>query len=311
MNWKLKATVQNIIDVLPSFLAYPVYEKVQRTLGALSTFRVVDPLAVCSFIVKSLKENGGDIVGKTVLEVGTGSRLDIPIGLWLSGASRIITVDLNPFLKKDLVRRHIDYIRNNRELVEESCPAVIDHAQVRSRYELLMRADKDLNELMNLMNIEYLAPVDAARLSQISDCSVDVHFSTHVLEHIPPSTIENIFREARRVLKKNGLIIHNVDLGDHCAYDDQTVTFVNFLQFTEKVWGRWAGNRFMYHNRMRVFEYDTLFRKMCLEILSKEVVSDEASLALLKNGFKVDARFAFGTPEELSIKSLNITGRFI
>ena len=176
MNWKIKATAQNIIDMLPSFLAYPAYASIQRTFGALRVFQATSPIIVSSHIVKSLKENGGDIVDRTVLEVGTGSRLDVPIGLWLSGASRVVTVDLNPILKKDLVRKYINYVKCNRKLIEQTCPDVVDSSYVRRRYDLLMSEGKDIDSLLALMNIEYLAPADAARLSSIGDHSIDVHF---------------------------------------------------------------------------------------------------------------------------------------
>jgi hypothetical protein len=66
----------------------------------------------------------------------------------------------------------------------------------------------------------------------------------------------------------------------------------------------------MYHNRLRAYEFCELFARVGLEILSKEEDIDTASAAVLENGFKVDARFAGHTPKELSVNTLNITGRF-
>jgi hypothetical protein len=53
--------------------------------------------------------------GKTFLEVGTGHQLNIPIALWLCGAGRTITIDLNPYLRSELIREDISYFRKNSE----------------------------------------------------------------------------------------------------------------------------------------------------------------------------------------------------
>ena len=49
-----------------------------------------------------LRGVGFDIEGAAVMEVGTGWRVDMPIGLYLCGARRMITCDLNRYLVKPL-----------------------------------------------------------------------------------------------------------------------------------------------------------------------------------------------------------------
>jgi predicted RNA methylase len=53
------------------------------------------------------------VTGRTVLEVGTGHMVDLPIGMWLCGAERVITVDLNPYLSRELVSEARTFVRRN------------------------------------------------------------------------------------------------------------------------------------------------------------------------------------------------------
>ncbi|MBE9572765.1 MAG: methyltransferase domain-containing protein, partial [Proteobacteria bacterium] len=47
------------------------------------------------------------------------------------------------------------------------------------------------------------------------DASIDYHISTTVFEHIPGKDIERILNEAKRILKREGIAIHFIDLSDH------------------------------------------------------------------------------------------------
>ncbi|MGR3302934.1 MAG: hypothetical protein ACUZ8I_10590 [Candidatus Scalindua sp.] len=66
-----------------------------------------------------IREQNQVMESKTFLEVGTGRRMNLPIALWLGGASKIITVDLNPYLKAELIFRDLAYMRNNQQKVKK------------------------------------------------------------------------------------------------------------------------------------------------------------------------------------------------
>ena len=67
-------------------------------------------IAACNRIEKIERS----FVGATFLEVGTGRRINTPLAFWLLGAERVITVDLNPYLKEELVKNDLDYIQKNK-----------------------------------------------------------------------------------------------------------------------------------------------------------------------------------------------------
>jgi hypothetical protein len=53
-------------------------------------------------------------VDKVSFEVRTGRTPMVPLAFWLMGARSTITIDLNPYLKPELVRESVDYIEANQ-----------------------------------------------------------------------------------------------------------------------------------------------------------------------------------------------------
>ncbi len=309
MHWKLKARIQNLVDMLPARLAYFLYYHIQRTVGSL---KIIDPLKDFEksiSILKTIKRQNHRILGKQFLEIGTGRTINVLIGLWLCGASKIITVDLNPYLKQELVLESIEYIRKYNDKVKLIFHSVAHKSMFNERLNELISTHGNLDTLLDLMNIEYLAPADATSL-HIKDNSTNFHFSINVFEHIAHNIIRDILAEAKRVLSKGGLLIHHIDLSDHFSHTDRSISSINFLQFTEQQWNKWAGNRFMYHNRLRAFEFYKLFKQEGVQIVSSEERMDYRALELLKKGFFLANRFIGHSPQELAIDRLKIVGIF-
>lgn len=297
MHWKLKSTVQRWIARLPRRLGSAVYYLLQRRLGSLRRISPLSRLEMGAALLGHLADRTRTARGATFLEVGTGWRLNVPIALWLAGAEAIVTVDLNRYLKPRLVREDLDWIARRREhVVALLCPYV-DAGLLADRLDRLAAARRrDLAGLLKLLGIRYLAPADASRLP-LPSRMIDFHVSCTVLEHVPPAELTSILAEGTRVLKRNGMFLHYVDFSDHFAHGDPGIPSIHFLRFSEEVWQRHAGNRFMYHNRMRVDDYGRLFRELGLpvEVLAPRV--DPDAVRELKEGFPLDPRFALNDPE--------------
>jgi SAM-dependent methyltransferase len=289
MNWKQKAAVQSWIARLPSGIGNPLYFFLQTRYGGLRNPSPVSRLDAAARLVRRIRETGRTVEFKTFLEVGTGHQLNLPLGLWLCGASRILTVDLNPYLKPKLVMQDLDYMRANRSKIEPLFADVPSLPSVPARLDALL-ACRSFKQVLALTRIEYLAPADATCL-QLEAGSIDYHISFTVLEHVPPPVLRAIFLEARRVLKSQGLLVHFIDFTDHFAHSDQSISSVNFLQFDEAEWDRLAGNRYMYHNRLRFDEFHELIRGLDLNILSLEAQVDHRALEVMKSGFSLNSRF--------------------
>jgi ubiquinone/menaquinone biosynthesis C-methylase UbiE len=132
---------------------------------------------------------------------------------------------------------------------------------------------------------------------------VDYHISTTVFEHISGVDINRILKEAKRILKKDGVAIHFIDLSDHFQHQDKSITRINFLRYSDKKWDRIAGNQFAYCNRLRASDYLALFREIGFDICRKEFQEDKEARERIEDGFIVDEKFC-----EYSVDDLCVTG---
>lgn len=309
MNWKVKAIIQNLVDKLPSALSYPIYYYLQRSFGGLKTINPINALESTIKIVDIVRKNNQTIKDKIFLEIGTGRTIDVPIGLWLCGAKKIITIDLNEYLREELVIESITWIKEHQQELKKLFGNFVDDQEFNNRMRILLSLRLDLASLLKELNIEYMAPADAAHLPFLNGI-IDYHFSINVFEHIPINVLESILLEAKRLLSNEGFLIHLIDLSDHFAHFDKSITSINFMKFSEKEWKKWAGNRFMYHNRLRTYQIYTLLNKVGIDIIWKEEQLDERALVAINQGFPLNEQYVGHFPTQLATTRLNIMGKF-
>lgn len=289
-------------------MSYGTYYFIQRHFGAL---RTVDPtrclkagVAMVDLIQKHKRELTGT---ETVLELGTGRCLALPTALWLCGVFRTITVDLNLYLKAELVFDEIEYIRSHQESVKQLFGPHCQKPVFRERFESLLQSGKDLDRLLSIMNVEYIAPANAAQLD-LPAKSIDCHVSFMVLQHIRREALDRIFLEGMRLLKTGGLFIHYANLADLFSGVDHSVSPVNFLQFSEEEWESIAGNKYMYHNRLRVDELRDLFQRAGLRVLCADTWINPDSLRQLhEQEFVLDQRFKSKSHETNATEKVWVT----
>ncbi|HET6979212.1 MAG TPA: class I SAM-dependent methyltransferase [Pyrinomonadaceae bacterium] len=300
MNWRWKARIQNTVAALPR--SNDVYFWLQRSVGSLRPGRhnPLEWFTAAAQIATWIEETGRSTIGKSFLEVGTGRTIDLPLGLWLCGAGQVTTIDLNPYLSEILVQESLNFVKAHEQ---ESRAAL--HGRDSDRLAQLANFDGDMDALMTVANIDYKSPADATKLD-LPAASIDFHVSYAVFEHMPCEIIEATLSEARRVLRPDGLLLHVIDPSDHFSHDDDSITAINFLQFSEDEWRRLAGNHFMYHNRLRALEYVQLFEKAGFEILLNKQITDDRALSALQNGFRLDPRFQKINIEELAVRNITL-----
>ena len=291
MWWKLKAAIHRSISLLPDRLGYSANFFLQRRFGRLAS---ADPslehLQAGKRFADEIIASGRTLQGTTVLEIGTGWQLDLSIALWLCGAERVVTVDVNPYLESEVVLAHLAYLKSHGEIVRGMFGSFASTPLFRERYRALMRVPDTLQSLIGLTGISYRAPADTARLD-LPDASVDYYISYNVDQYITRPLLEEVLREGKRVLKPGGLHLHAIDLTDWFAESDPSISRINFLRFSEQEWKKYAGNRFMYQNRLRVDDYTSLFGEMEYDIHRLEVTRDNRAIDVLKSGFPLDKEF--------------------
>lgn len=303
MKWQHKALLQRWIAGLPAAWGDRLYYFLQRRAGAdqlgLKNANPLGHFQAGVTIAELLRRRNISLRDRLCLELGTGRHLPIPIALWLCGARGTCTVDLNPLLREDLVLEELAYARQHPDAVQAVFAGHCDPALFAERWRRLRDAAPRLESVMTLAGIEYLAPADAACLP-LPDASVDVHLSHTVLEHIDPAVLPAILREAQRVLKPGGLLVHRIGFLDHYSYTDPTITSVNFLRYSDAQWEALAGNRFACHNRLRGDEFERIFAAAGLTLLEQDRELDPAAAEAIRRGFPLDARFRGRDPDMLA-----------
>ena len=296
MKWKNKALIQNLVSKLPENLSYNIYYWLQRKFGALQSVNPVNVIASGVKTMNFIHQNGHSVEGKKILEIGTGRGINLPIAWWLCGASEIVTADVNPYLKEELVMSDITYMRNHQNELKNLFKFIPHGSLFDKRFELLMNYKGGLQDLLSMTNIRYLAPADAGCLD-FKPKSFDYHISYSVLQYIPPFDLQRILKEATRLTREDGLMVHYIDLTDHFSHSDRSITYINFLQFSEDQWMRLAGNKYMYHSRLRIDDYLNMFNTLRCKILCTDTITDERSLAAIEHGLPLDERFKNKDPK--------------
>jgi hypothetical protein len=311
MNWRVKADIQNFIARFPKPISYALYFQLQRHFGGLK--KPVNPLGHFNAgieMVKKIKKHGYDVGGKVFFEVGTGRAPLLPVAFWLCGADKTITVDVNPYMKNEIVEDMLYFIRTEGDQIKDAFGCLLDI----ERFDLLLsksKTDKTTKEdILRLCRIEYHAPGDAAK-TNLSDRCVNYHVSHTVYEHIPCHIIRNILREGNRIIADDGLFVNCIDYSDHFSHMDKNISVINFLQYSDNEWERYAGNRYMYMNRARHDEFIELFKSAGHAFLEIEAHQNKDVLRMLENNeIFLDEKFKTRSNEILSITgSWFVTGR--
>ena len=302
MRWQHKARIMKICDGMPA--GDKIYKFIQKNFGHLDA-NPMSRLQAQIVMARWILQQGKTIELKTFFEVGTGHKPVIPIGFFLSGAKQVITVDLNRRIDFGLTRKVLSWIAENAQSVESMYLEVVNSSTLCKRIEIVKKLQDDPKTFLEKANIKYLAPYDASS-TELPDNSVDYHISTTVLEHITELDIKRILLEAKRLLKKDGVALHFIDLSDHFQHQDTSITKINFLRYSDKEWNRIARNEFAYTNRLRASNFMEIFSDLSFKILKSELNIDQESLSIIKNGFSVDNKFQDYTLEDLITTRLRV-----
>lgn len=185
----------------------------------------------------------------TMLELGPGDSV-LSAGVARAfGAGRSFLVDVGAFADRD--------------------PALF-HALARAlgsfegAYELRIPEDGDFDAILGALDATYLTG-GIASLAAVPDESVDLIWSSVVLEHVLRDEFEALARQCARVLAPGGVMSHAVDLRDHLGGG------LNNLRFSPERWesDAWRDAGF-YTNRMSQGEIVAAFERHGFETVRLE-----------------------------------------
>lgn len=301
MNWKLKARIQNAVALLPPSLSYAAYYALQRHVGSLRRINPMSRLGAGVSTWRRIVGQGRDPASGVFLEVGTGRVPLVPLAYWLMGAERTFSLDLNPYMKRELVVDSLRYIADHEPQVRDLFGPALREERFEKLLAFRARKNTSLPDFLGLCSIDYIAPGDAAQ-TKLPSGTIDFHTSYTVFEHIPRDVLLRILLEGNRITRDGALFVHRIDYGDHFSYSDGSITAINFLQFDDEEWDRYADNRYMYMNRLRHDDYLELFEAAGHRVLQADPDLNQRSLLALNSGeVQVSPRFKGKPPEILAM----------
>lgn len=306
MHWRVKGAIQKALGYLP--FGERLHYELQRRAGGLRDFdgELAAKLEDWRLMIGHLRAAGMPIAGTRFLEIGTGWYPTFPFCLFLVGAQRVFTVDLNRYLKPELTLRMAESLAQFVPVLAGATERA--ERAVADRHGALVAALRGGATVEDATGgvVAYRAPSDAAATA-LPAGSLDVVFSNSVLEHVPGPVIELCFVEARRILRPGGVVFHSVNCGDHYAYSDRKIHQLNYLQFSDADWERW-NNDFLYQNRLRSIDLVAMARAAGFAI---EVDTSRPHPLRLQqlDQIKVHPQFARYSREQLAITSIDFIGR--
>ena len=259
MRWLAKAALQRGLGVLPQGerLNYVFQRHVLRS------FPIGDAALKQKFTrarshLALYEEHGPGVPAAeaTFFEFGAGWDLAIPLAYVMLGVGHQVVIDIRPSARTELVNDTIAAFERLRPELEET--------PERSLRDLGGPVSS-VAELEPRFGIRYLAPCDA-RATSLPAGSVDFVSSTDTCEHIPRADLAAIFAECRRLLRPGGAFSCRIDLHDHYAYFDRSISRYNFLRYSDRAWGL-VNSPLHFQNRLRSPEYLGLVRDAGFELV--------------------------------------------
>ncbi len=240
LPWQAKIAAKIIMSRLP--LPYGFWKK----LSLFEHGQMEHPNYSLAVVKRHLEAAG--FLGReerfTAVELGPGDTITSSLAMLALGAKKTIHVDVGAFASTDMA-----VYRGMSEYLKTQCLNTPDLLNV-STFE----------EMLQNLPVQY--GTDGHRsLALLPDASVDLVWSHAVLEHVGKSDFLETMRQTRRILKKDGVASHTVDLKDHLAYG------LNNLRFSEKAWeSDFMSKSGFYTNRIRYPQMLELFDQAGFEV---------------------------------------------
>lgn len=280
-HWMLKAMVQGMLSLLPGSHTWnSLLQRFVTKRLVLTPKRFERKILQCrKHLERSRAASGRPGSSFTVLELGTGWYPIIPIAMRLCGASIVWTVDIVSLLSPERLRQAIgffvEYDRTGR--LDELLPGV-RRERVAELKTLLTTARESRSVSGTLERINVRPLVCDVHSANLDRGAVEFFISNCVLEHIPREEIISIFSTFRRLAAPSAVMSHLIDMSDHYADFDSSITPFNFLKYSERAW-RWFNNRLHFQNRLRITDHRKIHEGAGFAILGEyNVQGSEAAL---------------------------------
>jgi len=271
-KWILKAVVQKGISFLPLRNRINLWFQKNVTKGVeLSDEHFHYKIEHARDHIHFLSDN--KVYNKessTILELGTGWYPIVPLCLFLSGYKKIISVDLNAWLKKEGQLKALERILrlNDEGGLQEYVPEINQERLVVLSDLWKNRNNFTYEEFNDSIHLE--PRVENLITSELPDDSVEFICSNNTFEHIYPKPLKAILARMQRLLKPQGSMSHFIDMSDHFAHFDKSITVYNFLKYSKRKWNL-LDNAIQPQNRLRISEFKKMYLGLGIPISAEEI----------------------------------------
>ncbi len=267
MKWILKAIIQKGISWMPASQKINYLFQKHVTKGVqLSDQYFTDKLGHALDHLRFYEKHGRD-ENFEALELGSGWYPVIPVALYLAGAKKVTSIDISPLMThKGVLETLGKYLSWSDSGKLDQLKPYIKAERLQSLRDLVSE-DLTKEALLEKLKMRFL--IKDARNTGFDNDSFDLVCSNNTYEHIYPQILEAIIEEFQRVVKPGGLNSHFIDMSDHFAHLDESITIYNYLRFTEKQWQR-IDNSVQPQNRLRLSDYKKIYADLGIKILEEE-----------------------------------------
>jgi hypothetical protein len=306
-SWLLKTSIQRLISTLPSSHRWNGLLQRYVTKGLTLTVhgQFEAKLMACRRHFEAYQKFSAHPKGEfTAVEIGTGWFPIIPLGLFLCGANRVLTLDIRPLLSGHTVRQTLRCFRqiNKAGQLSAFLPAV-QPERIALLEKLESQSAPDPAGCLKAMNI---FPVMAdLREADLPDESADLVFSNGVLEQVPKHVLQDLFRVFSRITGRASVISHHIGIADEFARLDHSITRFNYMRFSSRAW-QWLDSPMITQNRLKSSDYQAICQDAGFEIVdAQEVLGSEHDL----DRIKLAAEFSHYSRRDLLVLDLWLIAR--
>lgn len=305
-KWILKAIVQKTISYFPFSHQFNFFFQKYITKGVyLSDEYFEDRLAHAANHLKGYTQLTGKSIPERTLELGTGWYPVVPFTLFLCGSSQIHSIDISKLTNKERLittllkfKEYFDDSEKKKHFV--SIPFLPDRLQLFNQLteNATTLSEAEISECLNLK----LSVTDATKTNYENNYFDLVH-SNNTFEHVYPEVLKKILVEFNRITKKkSGVNSHFIDMSDHFAHFDKTITIYNFLKFSEGEW-KWIDNSIQPLNRLRFADYISMYNELNIPVSFFE--NRPGDISEVKS-LEIDSAFKKYSFEEIAISHSHI-----
>ncbi len=301
MKWILKALLQRGLSALPDPTRWNYFfqRKVSKNLP-VSDEEFFTRFELAKERLDLYKEFGTKPLEEICcFEFGAGWDLGGPIAYYAMGIDHQLVIDIRPGLRLELLNDQLEKLVRHADALERRFGISIRRPKITGVASMM--------EFKNNFGIDYQAPADA-RATALPDDSIDFISTNSTLEHIPGEDVQKILNECHRILAVDGVSAHFVDMKDHFAYFDSSVSVYNFLSLGNFAWSV-VNSDLQYQNRLRITDYQKMFEKAGFKTLREKIFKPEPEELNALRSLKVIPQFSGYSEEDLSAKIVRVVSK--